>query len=94
MERIIRILIAIARFIENAAERVREAAIDRLEQHKDKARAARDKAVQASMDEWERENRKHKARLKEIQARAMEAEEQYDLNVQADEEKIKRISLT
>jgi len=94
MERLIRILIAIARFIEDVAERVRESAIDRLEQRKEKARAMRDRAIQARNEEWDREVRQHKERMKKIQQGAVQADEVHDRAVQATEEKINRIYLT
>ena len=94
MERLISILITVARFIEDVAERVRESAIDRLEQRKEKARAMRDRAIQARNDEWDREVRQHKERMKKIQQGAVQADEVHDRTVDATEQKIKRIILT
>lgn len=94
METTIRILNALAGYIVNMAERIRDAAIDRLIKQEDKAEHRRAKAVQVSHEAWDREVKRHKEALQRLNQCACEADDSCAAEVQALEEKIKRLELS
>lgn len=94
MELTIRILNALAGCIVTLAERIRDAAIDRLIKQEDKAEQRRQKAVQAAAVAWDREVKRHQDVKQRLNECACEADDNCASEVQALEEKIKRLELS
>ena len=90
----IKSLIAFSAFIESLAFRLKCIAIERRESHKDKIAKARDKALQARSEAWDREVARHKAALQKIQSDCAKAEQECDTRIAEDERKIKQIDLS
>lgn len=94
MERIIRTLVIVARFIENAAEQLKQRAIAKLEQRKAQARNRRTAAIQAQADAWQREIERHKRELGRINHDSCKAEDLCQEEEEKFDDKIKRLELS